>query len=159
MAVPSPQRLRREAGSRAGPKDDSVELATSVLAEDEIMQVGSLHKNTQRPLADREGSTADAVVLECPASTEAESRLGNVLKHAFSASGHLPLRQLGLDIRDGQVVVRGTVPTYYLKQLAQHIIREVAPDCEIMNLVEVVGSACQGLLCTAIRRGRSSKSI
>lgn len=123
------------------------------------MQAGTLHKNTRRPLADREASTADAVVLECPAITEAESRLGNVLNHAFSASGHLPLRYLGLEIREDQVVVRGTVPTYHLKQLAQCIIREFAPGFEIMNLVEVVGSACPGLLCTTIRRGRSSKSI
>lgn len=127
------------------------------------MQVGTLHKNTRRTHAGDEAPLPGPIVLECPVATpvaiEDESRVVTALNHALDKAGHLPLRRLRLEIHDRRIVVRGTVPTYYLKQLAQCIIREIAPDCEIMNLVEVVGSACPGLLCTAIRRGRNSKSI
>lgn len=60
------------------------------------------------------------------------------LKAALSQSGYLPLRRLGIVIQGNQVVLRGSVPTYYLKQLAQSALRELLKDYDLVNLVQVL---------------------
>jgi hypothetical protein len=53
-------------------------------------------------------------------------------------SAYLPLRNLSCDCRQGVLVIRGRVPTYYLKQLAQTLISGLEGIREVENLIEVV---------------------
>lgn len=41
------------------------------------------------------------------------------VQHALNGTGQAPLRQVRLTSDNGRVVLNGSVPTYYLKQLAQ----------------------------------------
>lgn len=59
----------------------------------------------------------------------AQARLG--------ASGHLLLRRLRCEVIDGLVTVSGTVPTYYLKQVAQTVLVDIEQARGLRNLVQV----------------------
>ena len=49
-----------------------------------------------------------------------------VLERGFLSSPYWSLRQLHCDCRDGHMVVRGTVTTFYLKQLAVAMAAKIA---------------------------------
>ncbi len=53
------------------------------------------------------------------------------------SSPYLPLRKLRCEYNEGVLTIRGQVPTFYLKQLAQTRIRQVPGVEEINNRVEV----------------------
>lgn len=47
------------------------------------------------------------------------------------------VRDLAVEVRPERVVLRGHATTYYVKQLAQHGIREVLPDVSLENAIVV----------------------
>ena len=47
------------------------------------------------------------------------------------------LRRVRIQESDDLIVLRGTVSSYYFKQLAQESLRSVAEDRRIVNLLEV----------------------
>lgn len=59
------------------------------------------------------------------------------IDQAFSVSPHLCGRQLVIETDADTVVVRGTVETYYQKQMAQEIMRRVEGVQKIDNQLEV----------------------
>ncbi len=52
-------------------------------------------------------------------------------------SPYLILRNVCCEEQDGRLVLRGRVPCYYLKQIAQTTIVDAAGHCEIVNEIEV----------------------
>jgi len=50
----------------------------------------------------------------------------------------LALRHLTLEETETAVIIRGHVPSYYLKQLAQEALRPVLADRQLVNEVHVV---------------------
>ena len=59
------------------------------------------------------------------------------VRDRLAASGHSVLQQIELELVRGRLVLRGTVPSFYLKQLAQHAARRVPEVTEIDNRLEV----------------------
>lgn len=60
---------------------------------------------------------------------------------AAQALRHSPipaLRKLRVEEADGTVVITGSVPTFYLKQLAQETVRPLVGPCPLQNRVAVV---------------------
>ena len=47
------------------------------------------------------------------------------------------IRDLAVELRAEQVILRGHASTYYLKQLAQHGIRDVLPHIDLENAIVV----------------------
>ncbi len=47
------------------------------------------------------------------------------------------IRNLHVELRPERVVLRGGAPTYYVKQLAQHSVREVLPHVSLENAITV----------------------
>lgn len=57
-------------------------------------------------------------------------------------SNHVPsLRKVTVEVRDGNVVLRGEVYSFYAKQLLQHSARRVAGDRQVIDEVSVVTPA------------------
>jgi|688.fasta_scaffold1179092_2 osmotically-inducible protein OsmY len=56
---------------------------------------------------------------------------------ALQSSPHLVGRNLVLETRDGAVLLRGTVDSYFEKQMAQEALRSVEGITEILNQLEV----------------------
>jgi osmotically-inducible protein OsmY len=53
------------------------------------------------------------------------------------SNGYTALRRLRCEVTEGVVVVHGVVPSYYLKQMVQTIVRRLKGIQGVMNLVEV----------------------
>jgi osmotically-inducible protein OsmY len=74
-----------------------------------------------------------ALPLACNVTDQAESRL--------RAHSYLALKNISCDYRDGVLTLRGCLPTYYLKQVAQAAVGQLDGVQRIVNEIEVTPSA------------------
>jgi hypothetical protein len=79
------------------------------------------------PLAEREMNR----------ETASHFQLRTRVNEAFLNSPYLALRSLHFEISDDVVVLRGAVPTFYLKQIAQAHAAQVSEPWRIVNEIEV----------------------
>ncbi len=56
---------------------------------------------------------------------------------ALRCSPFYELRDLQVDQREGALSISGTVSSFYHKQLAQEVVRNVCPDSAVVNAIEV----------------------
>jgi hypothetical protein len=56
---------------------------------------------------------------------------------------YLALKNVACDYQDGVVILRGCLPTYYLKQVAQEVVAHQQGVDRVENQIEVVATACQ----------------
>jgi osmotically-inducible protein OsmY len=56
---------------------------------------------------------------------------------ALSDSPIFALRELTVEQTDESLLISGSVPSYYYKQLAQEIVRTVANGIEVVNSIRV----------------------
>jgi hypothetical protein len=47
------------------------------------------------------------------------------------------IRNFAVELHPERVVIRGSSPSYYLKQLAQHEVRDMLPHVRLENAIEV----------------------
>lgn len=59
------------------------------------------------------------------------------IEQRYRESSYYALRELTCERAGGAVVVRGTVPTYYLKQLAQEAIKDTIRGKTFVNAIQV----------------------
>jgi osmotically-inducible protein OsmY len=52
-------------------------------------------------------------------------------------TAHAPLRNVACEFERGTIVLRGTVPRYYLKQLAQEVVGDLPSVTQVVNDIEV----------------------
>ena len=71
--------------------------------------------------------------LPCGAAEAAEGRL--------RGNAYLALKNVTCEYRGGVLTLRGCLPTYYLKQMAQSVVARIDGVQRIINEIEVVGSA------------------
>jgi osmotically-inducible protein OsmY len=67
-------------------------------------------------------------------------RLTRNIERTLQATGHLPLRDILVSCNGRVVILRGRVPTYYLKQIAQATAQSVLGVEELRNDLEVASS-------------------
>ncbi len=68
---------------------------------------------------------------------ETEPTVAAAVRDRFRRSPYLPLREITCHLRDGVLLLRGRVPTYYLKQLAQTIGASIETVREVVNELQV----------------------
>lgn len=66
-----------------------------------------------------------------------DGQLEDDLYHAFRMAGYAQLRRIGISHRNGRVALRGQVPTYFLKQLAQSLAASHPGVQSVDNHLEV----------------------
>ena len=64
-------------------------------------------------------------------------RLREELENRIKALTGRRLRNLDIKLSAEGVVLRGEAQTFYIKQLAQHGVREVLPDVRLDNAIQV----------------------
>jgi osmotically-inducible protein OsmY len=64
--------------------------------------------------------------------------LAERVERALRVSGYAPLRAIDVSVRTGVVLLRGQLSSYYMKQLAQVVVKDVPGVREVRNDVEVV---------------------
>jgi osmotically-inducible protein OsmY len=67
-----------------------------------------------------------------------EGRIEEAAEGHLRRSGYLALRDIGCTCREGVVTLGGCLPTYYLKQIAQHVVAESEGVRAIINRIEVL---------------------
>jgi hypothetical protein len=65
--------------------------------------------------------------------------LEEMLSLRLQRSSYLALRNIRCICRDGVIILRGSLPTHYLKQLLLEIVAEIAGGYAIENEIGVIG--------------------
>ena len=66
-----------------------------------------------------------------------------LVEQCLRHNSYLALKNLSCDDHDGVVVLRGCLPSYYLKQVAQEVVAHLEGVERIDNQIEVVIPACR----------------
>ena len=74
-------------------------------------------------------------------TTARERRIEEAAEGRLRRSSYLALRDIDCMSCEGVVTLRGCLPTYYLKQIAQHVVAELEGVCGISNQIEVLASS------------------
>ena len=74
----------------------------------------------------------------------ATSGIEELVECRLRGSHYLALRDIGCDYHDGVLTLRGWLPTYYLKQVAQEVSAGVEGVRSIANEIEVIGTRRAG---------------
>jgi hypothetical protein len=64
--------------------------------------------------------------------------LASRIEQALQASGYPPLRNVHIWAGAGTAILRGAVPSYYMKQIAQAVVSVVRGVSDVHNELEVV---------------------
>jgi len=80
--------------------------------------------------------------------------LANLVETRLHASPYLPLRKLTCYYHEGVLTVRGRVPTFYLKQMAQTVAMNQAGVEEVNNQVSVLPPGGGPRHASTLRRSR-----
>jgi osmotically-inducible protein OsmY len=59
-------------------------------------------------------------------------------RQRLATTGYRTLRAVECSFRDGRMTLRGEVPSYYHKQLAQETMRDAPHVTQIVNQIEVL---------------------
>ena len=68
-------------------------------------------------------------------------RIEESVQGRLLGSPYLALRNIGCVYRDGILTLRGSLPTYYLKQMAQSVVIETEGVTTVVNQIEVRAAA------------------
>jgi hypothetical protein len=89
----------------------------------------------------KESSTTTSSDAHCSSAESARARLAHDVRLALRRSGHSELRNVEVSIDDERLLISGSVPTFYLKQLSQELARSIAPRYQIRNELAVPSRA------------------
>jgi len=71
-------------------------------------------------------------------ATDCQRSLEARIERALQATGYPPLRNLHIWAVEGVAILRGAVPSYYMKQVAQAAVSGVPGVCDVQNELDVV---------------------
>jgi osmotically-inducible protein OsmY len=100
---------------------------------EELKSAGS---RNARSAVEVPGNVAIGAAFE--GAQSANPDLASRIEHALCATGYPSLRNLHVLAVAGIAVLRGAVPSYYMKQLAQTAVSGVAGVSDVHNELEVV---------------------
>lgn len=69
-----------------------------------------------------------------------DTELVRNVEQALAASGYMQLRAVEVKVHEGLVTLKGRVPTYYLKQMAQSVAMQHEGVEMLQNNIEVVST-------------------
>lgn len=72
-----------------------------------------------------------------PASL-ANAELRERIDQALRVTGYLPLRDVGVIVAEGLIILRGRLPSYHLKQVALEVVRSVPGVSEVHDDLKVI---------------------
>ena len=77
--------------------------------------------------------------------TEAAERIAKRAERRLKESGYFCLRRVSCHYHEGVLALRGRLPSFYLKQVAQTVVLQIEGVIEILNQVEVIDSSAQSV--------------
>lgn len=67
----------------------------------------------------------------------ADEAVAAAAQKRFSESSYSALRSVSCEYHEGMFVLRGTVPSFHMKQLAQELVRKIEGVGAVVNSLEV----------------------
>jgi hypothetical protein len=84
---------------------------------------------------------ADIGRREClPDANDGTAGIGDLAERLLQESPYYGLRHIQCDFHEGMITLRGRVASYYLKQVAQTVVRQIQRGIVVNNLLEVAPS-------------------
>jgi len=77
-------------------------------------------------------------LLECAEPETSQANIIDLAERCLRNNMYLALKGVSCDFLDGVLVLRGCLPTYYLKQLAQEAVAALNSVDRIDNQIQVV---------------------
>jgi osmotically-inducible protein OsmY len=74
-------------------------------------------------------------------ATETRNPQADLAERSLRSNSYLALKNISCDLLDGVLVLRGCLPTYYLKQIAQEVVAHLEGVKRIENQIQVVTPA------------------
>ena len=86
-----------------------------------------------------ERATSDTRSLETASRLKAvvDSKVAHEAEQRLQASSYAALRGVSCEFHEGMLVLRGTVPSFHLKQVAQEIVLKIEGVGALVNALEV----------------------
>ena len=106
------------------------------------------HRQTMAMLADPEDENNDA-------SDDIET----VAECLIRREGHLATHPISCTFQNNTLVLRGWVPTYYLKQIAQTVAMRIDGVERVLNQIEVVAPTVQIGSCAEWNRSHRNRGM
>jgi osmotically-inducible protein OsmY len=78
-----------------------------------------------------------------PSSLLAPARVVEGAENCLRHNSYLALKNVQCDFHEGVLTLKGCLPTYYLKQMAQSVVGRIEGVKRIVNEIEVVASAAR----------------
>jgi osmotically-inducible protein OsmY len=90
--------------------------------------------------SDAPDGSAGLAGVESGASSDSKPcrRIAETIVQELRATGQMPLWDVEVSVAEGSVTLRGNVPTYYLKQLAQAIVLATPGVAKVHNDLNVL---------------------
>jgi osmotically-inducible protein OsmY len=85
--------------------------------------------------------SANTAIKTSSLPTSRALRVSERVENRLRNSAYSALRSLYCETYEGITILRGRLPTYYLKQIAQTVATQVEGVTEIVNRIEVVPPA------------------
>lgn len=73
-----------------------------------------------------------------PAGTPRSERIAQVAKERIRHESHLAMQRIWCAVERNQLLLRGQVPSYYHKQLAQEVVAGLEGVERVVNEIEVI---------------------
>jgi hypothetical protein len=80
-------------------------------------------------------------LIDCDNDYHVAQELHDAASTALASSKYGPLRKLRCRVFEGVVEITGSVPSFYLKALAQAAVLQLYPSGAVRNLVRVSGES------------------
>ncbi len=93
--------------------------------------------NVVDPIAVKSELSGEECRVACSQVAERNQLLSDLARVCLESTGLFRNSDVRLEVRPDELVLCGTVPTWYEKQLAQETLREISDNVAIRNLIEV----------------------
>jgi len=70
-----------------------------------------------------------------------ESGVAELAESRLRSNSYLALKNVSCEYQQGRLILRGCLPTYYLKQLAQEVVARLDGVDQIVNQIDVLETA------------------
>lgn len=113
------------------------------MADDEVVP-------TRKSTADHRNTREEEIMgqqelashpIEMSSSPRPAQRIVEGAESCLRSNSYLALKNVSCDYHDGVLTLRGCLPSYYLKQIAQTAVARVAGAIRIVNEIEVISGA------------------
>jgi osmotically-inducible protein OsmY len=88
--------------------------------------------------SDKMGRLSDLCTSPRPAPSQAIVEIAEGAERVLRNNAYLALKNVTCEYREGVLTLRGCLPTYYLKQMAQTAVAHLKGVRQVVNEIEVV---------------------